>query len=186
MTVSEEVNDVIYTPYYDTIAEQYKKSKELPMGLNVDVHTYFSMLGDLAGKSILDLGCGEGFYTRKFRNKGATSVIGVDISPKMIELARQEDKKEPLDIEYIVGDVMELGKVGSFDLVVASYLLNHAQTKEELLKMCQVMYANLKPGGRFVGINNNVQQSPDSYPICEKYGYTKSISKPLQEGATLH
>ncbi|MDJ0736670.1 MAG: class I SAM-dependent methyltransferase [Nostocaceae cyanobacterium] len=184
MTVSK-VNDVIYTPYYDTIAQEYKKSKELPKGLNVDVHTYFNLLGNLAGKSILDLGCGEGFYTRKFKHKGAAIVVGVDISPKMIELARQEEGKEPLGIEYIVGDVMELGKIGSFDFVVASYLLNHAQTKEELLKMCQTIHANLRPGGRFVAINDNVQQSPDSYPICEKYGYTKRISKPFQEGATI-
>ncbi len=100
----------------------------------------------------------------------------------MIELARQKEAKEPLGIEYLVGDVMELGKIGSFDLVVASYLLNHAQTQEELLKMCQTIYTNLKPGSRFVTINDNVQQSPDSYSICEKYGYTKSISEPLQEG----
>ncbi len=184
MTVSV-TGDLFSQVHFDTIAEEYKKSKELPKGLNVDVHTYFNLLGDLAGKSILDLGCGEGFYTRKFKQKGAASVIGVDISPKMIELARQEEAKEPLGIEYIVGDVMELGKIGSFDLVVASYLLNHAQTQEELLKMCQTIYANLKPGGRFVGINDNVQQSPDSYPICEKYGYTKSISESLQEGTTI-
>ncbi len=184
MTVSVTDNS-IYTAYYDTIAEEYKKSKELPKGLNVDVHTYFNLLGDLAGKSILDLGCGEGFYTRKFKRKGAASVIGVDISSRMIELARHEEAKEPLGIEYIVSDVMELGKIGSFDLVVASYLLNHAQTKEELLKMCQTIHANLKPGGHFVCINDNVQQPPDSYPICEKYGYTKSISEPLQEGATI-
>ena len=185
MTFSE-VNDVIYTPYYDTIAEQYKKKlKELPKALNVDLHTYFNLLGDLAGKSILDLGCGEGFYTRKFKQKGAASVIGVDISPKMIELAKQQEAQEPLGIEYIVCDVLKLGKIGSFDLVVASYLLNYAQTQEELLKMCQTIYANLKPGSRFVTINNNLEQSPESYAICEKYGCTKSVSEPLQEGSPI-
>jgi toxoflavin synthase len=80
---------------------------------------------------------------------------------------------------------MELGKIGSFDLVVASYLLNYAQTKEELLTMCQIIYANLKPGGRFVCINENLEQSPESYSICEKYEYTKSISEPLQEGTPI-
>ena len=184
MEVSE-VNDVIYTPYYDTIAEQYKKAKELPKALNVDLHTYFNLLGDLADKSILDLACGEGAYTRKFKPMGAARVVGVDISPKMIELARREEAKEPLGIEYIVCDVLELGTIGSFNLVVASYLLNYAQTKEELLKMCQTIYANLKSGGRFVSINNNLEQSPESYAICEKYGFTKSISEPLQEGTPI-
>ena len=171
--------------YYNTIAQQYQKSKELPKGLNIDVHTYFHLLGDIAGKSILDLGCGEGFYTRKFKQKGAATVVGVDISEKMIELARQEEAREPLGIEYVIGDVCKLDKIGSFDLVVASYLLNCAKTKEQLLKMCQSIYANLKPGGRFVSINDNVEQLPESYPICKKYGFTKSISEPLQEGTPI-
>ncbi len=171
--------------YYNTIAQQYQKSKELPKGLNIDVHTYFHLLGDIAGKSILDLGCGEGFYTRKFKQKGAATVVGVDISEKMIELARQEEAREPLGIEYVIGDVCKLDKIGSFDLVVASYLLNCAKTKEQLLKMCQSIYANLKPGGRFVSINDNVEQLPESYPICKKYGFTKSISEPLHEGTPI-
>ena len=41
--------------------------------------------------------------------------------------------------------------------------------------MCQTIYANLKSGGRFVTINANVQQPPESYYICAKYGHTKSI-----------
>ncbi len=171
--------------YYDTIAEQYKKSKELPKCRHIDEYTYFSLVGDLAGKSLLDLGCGAGVYTRKFKQQGAASVVGVDVSKQMIELAKREEASEPLGIEYIVADVCELDKIGSFDLVVASYLLNCAQTKEQLLKMCQIIYANLKPGGRFVSINNNVEQPPESYAICEKYGHTKSISKPLQEGTPI-
>ena len=51
--------------------------------------------------------------------------------------------------------------------------------------MCQTVYINLKPGGRFVTINDNLQQCPESYGICEKYGYTKSISKTLQEGTPI-
>ncbi len=171
--------------YYDTIAKQYQKSKELPYRLHIEAYTYFNLLGALAGKSILDLGCGEGFYTRKFRQKGAARVVGVDISRKMLELARQQEALQPLGIEYIVADVRELGFIGSFDLVVASYLLNDARTKEQLLQMCQTIYANLKPGGRFVTINANVQQPPESYPICAKYGFTKSICGPLAEGTPI-
>ena len=182
--VVSKVSDVIHTAYYDTIAEEYKKSKELPCRI-IETYTYFNLLGDLAGKSILDLGCGEGFYTRKFKQKGAARVVGVDISPRMIELARQEEAQEPLGIEYIINDVCELGKIGNFNLVVASFLLNYAQTKEELVKMCQIIYANLKAGGRFVTLNENLEQSPESYAICEKYGYTKSICEPLQEGTPI-
>nr|VFK22399.1 MAG: Methyltransferase domain-containing protein [Candidatus Kentron sp. LPFa]VFK35320.1 MAG: Methyltransferase domain-containing protein [Candidatus Kentron sp. LPFa] len=137
------------------------------------------MLGDLSGKSILDLACGEGYYTRKLKQREATRVLGVDISEKMIELARQDETKEPLGIEYIIRDARELGEIGKFDMVVAAYLLNYAQTKEQLLEMCQSIYTNLKPGGRFVTLNNNPEQSLSSYSKTEKYGLIKKVSKPL-------
>ncbi|ARV62594.1 SAM-dependent methyltransferase [Nostocales cyanobacterium HT-58-2] len=173
------------TADYDSIAQQYKKSKQLPFRLHIEAYTYFHLLGNLVGKSILDLACGEGFYTRQFKLQGAARVIGVDISEKMIELARQEETREPQDIEYILGDVFELGNIGSFDLVVASYLLNYAQTREQLLKMCQSIFANLKPGGRFITINNNDSQPPESYLNTEKYGFIKSIDSPLMEGTPI-
>jgi ubiquinone/menaquinone biosynthesis C-methylase UbiE len=171
--------------YYDTIAQQYKKSKQLSYRLHIEAYTYFNLLGDLVGKSLLDLGCGEGFYTRQFKQRGAARVVGVDISEKMIELARQEEAREPLSIEYIVGDALELGEVGNFDLVVASYLLNTIQNKKELLKMCQSVFVNLKPGCRFVTINNNSEQPEASYLTSEKYGFIKSIDEPLGEGAPI-
>jgi predicted TPR repeat methyltransferase len=47
----------------------------------------------LAGLSLIDLGCGEGRYTRSFARRGA-HMTGVDISPRMLELARQEESRE--------------------------------------------------------------------------------------------
>jgi ubiquinone/menaquinone biosynthesis C-methylase UbiE len=44
----------------------------------------------------MDLACGFGFYTRLFKQHGATQVIGVDISPEMIRLALQQEQEEPL------------------------------------------------------------------------------------------
>lgn len=173
------------TANYDSIAQQYKKSKQLPFRLHIEAYTYFNLLGNLVGKSILDLACGEGFYTRQFKLQGAAQVIGVEISEKMIELARQQEVRQPQEIEYILADVFELEKIGDFDLVVASYLLNYAQTREQLLKMCQSIFTNLKKGGRFVTINNNDSQPPTSYLITEKYGFIKSIDSPLAEGTPI-
>lgn len=109
----------------------------------------------------------------------------MDISERMLSLAREKEDQEALGIDYILSDVATLGSIGSFSLVVASYLLNHAQTKEQLFKMCQTISANLEPGGRFISITSNLSQPPSSYPICEKYGFTKSISSPLQEGTPI-
>lgn len=167
---------------YDKFAGQYKASKTLTFREYIEWYTYNKLLGNISQKSVLDLACGEGFYSRRIKRKDAKLVVGVDISGEMIKLAKQQEKRQPLGIEYFVSDVMQLGKMGSFDLVVASYLLNYAQTQEQLLKMCQTISANLKPGGRFISINNNPNQPPESFPICEKYGFTKSIAGPLKEG----
>jgi ubiquinone/menaquinone biosynthesis C-methylase UbiE len=174
--------------HYDSIAQKYKKFKESPFCLHVETYTYLNFIGDISGKSILDLACGEGFYTRKLKQKGAARIVGVDISEKMIELARLSEEKEPLGIEYIVSDAQQIGTIGSFDLVVASYLLNYAQTKDQLLKMCQSIAANLKPGGRFVSINNNPELPAEFYaqPKSEKYGVVTSINAPLQEGSSIN
>jgi ubiquinone/menaquinone biosynthesis C-methylase UbiE len=173
------------TAVYDKFAEQYKASKRLPFREYIEWYSYNKLLGDVSQKSVLDLACGEGYYTRRIKRKGAGTVVGVDISEKMIRLAKQQEQNHPLEIDYLLGDVMALANIFKFDLVVASYLLNYAQTKEQLLKMFQTIAANLKSGNRFVGINNNPDQPPESFPICEKYGFTKSISGPLKEGAAI-
>ena len=50
------------------------------------------LIGDVAGKSVVDLACGEGFYTRRIRQAGAKRVLGVDLSEGMIELARKQER----------------------------------------------------------------------------------------------
>ncbi|MGK7903298.1 MAG: class I SAM-dependent methyltransferase [Hormoscilla sp.] len=94
---------------YDSIADQYQKTLALPFRLHIEAYTYFNLLGDIAGKSILDLACGEGFYTRKLKLRGAARVVGVDISEKMLSLARLSETRQPLGIEYILCDARELG-----------------------------------------------------------------------------
>lgn len=66
-------------------------------------------------------------------------------------------------------DVMEIGSIGNFDLAVVSYLLNCASTKEQLLKMCQAIAIHLKPDGRFVSLNNNLELLPEFYDKHKKY-----------------
>jgi FkbM family methyltransferase len=62
---------------------------------------FFNLLGNVRGKRILDLACGEGSNTRTLAKKGAR-VVGVDFSKRMIELARQEEKRDGLGIKYYV------------------------------------------------------------------------------------
>jgi len=52
----------------------------------------FELIGDVKGKRVLDLACGEGYITRILATKGA-KVTGVDFSEKLIELARREEER---------------------------------------------------------------------------------------------
>src|SRR5207244_1705305 len=65
---------------YDEIAAQYQMAKRQPWRMHVEHFTFFELLGDLRGKSVLDLACGEGFVTRFLKLAGAARVLGVDLS----------------------------------------------------------------------------------------------------------
>jgi 2-polyprenyl-3-methyl-5-hydroxy-6-metoxy-1,4-benzoquinol methylase len=84
---------------YDPIAEQYKRSKLQRWRAHVEAFTLMKLVDDLAGKAVVDVACGEGFYTRILRQRGAAKVTGLDLSPKMIGLASNSEVREPLGIE---------------------------------------------------------------------------------------
>jgi 2-polyprenyl-3-methyl-5-hydroxy-6-metoxy-1,4-benzoquinol methylase len=94
------------TAVYDKFAKQYKASKRLPFREYIEWYSYNKLLGDISQKSVLDLACGEGYYTRRIKRKGADKVAGVDISEEMILLAKQEEQNHPLGVDYILGDAM--------------------------------------------------------------------------------
>lgn len=106
------------------------------------------MLGPVAGKRILDLGCGEGANARILARRGA-KVVGIDASKEMIKLAREKEKEEPLGIEYHVADAAQLSMLegGSFDIVCAFMsLMDIADLDRALREVSRV----LKKGGRFL------------------------------------
>ena len=167
---------------YDDIAEAYRDSKQLSFRKYLEEYSLFEMLGDVRGKSVLDLACGEGFYTRKIKQIGAAEVTGVDISAEMIRLAEEEERIHPLGCKYLNRDVAALDLSEPVDVVVAMYLLNYAKTKEELLRFCQVSYNALALGGRFVGVNDNVRNVPSGPVSFAKYGFEKECASPPKEG----
>jgi 2-polyprenyl-3-methyl-5-hydroxy-6-metoxy-1,4-benzoquinol methylase len=73
---------------YDDIAAEYAASKQLPFRLIVEAPGLFRLAGDVRGKSLLDLACGDGTFSRAFARRGAMPVMGIDLSDAMIERAR--------------------------------------------------------------------------------------------------
>ena len=113
---------------YDSIAEEYRDSKQLPFREHLERHTLFQLLGDVRGKTVLDMACGEGFYTRLLKLAGASEVTGVDISAEMIRLAENREARHPLGCRYVRADAAAFRLQGPVDLVVAMYLFNYCRS----------------------------------------------------------
>jgi len=157
---------------YDRISREYQLSKLQPWRQFAEAYTFFNLVGDLSGKKVLDLACGDGFYTRQLKLRGAAAVVGVDISKGMIDLARASEAEHPLDITYHVQNVLDLDLNEQFELITASYLLNYASNIAELTAFAKVIATHLKPGARFVTINSNPDyESP--VETIRKYGFTR-------------
>jgi ubiquinone/menaquinone biosynthesis C-methylase UbiE len=173
------------TTNYDPIAEQYKRAKQQPWRAYIEAFTLMRLIGDPTGKTVIDIACGEGFYTRMIRQRGAAKATGVDLSEKMIGLARASEAQQRLGIDYIVGDGRDLGVAANCDLAVAAYFLNYAHDRNELNAMCSGIARCLKPGGRFVTVNCNPACNFPASPSYRKYGFETSVVGPLREGAPI-
>lgn len=173
------------TTNYDPIAEQYQRSKQQPWRVDIECFTLLELLGDVSGLKVLDVACGEGFYSRLLRRQGADKVVGVDLSQGMINLARQQESQHKLGVEYMVGDARQLPVTDQFDLVVAAYLLNYAQNHIELQAMCDGIAKSLRPGGRFVTVNTNPALDFSTAPSFRQYGFETGITSPLCEGTPI-
>lgn len=70
--------------------EGYKKIRDNENNANnlFEIPALTSLLPELKDKRILDLGCGFGEHCIMFIEKGAASVVGIDISEKMLEVAK--------------------------------------------------------------------------------------------------
>ncbi|WP_031482355.1 class I SAM-dependent methyltransferase [Streptomyces bicolor] len=156
---------------YDEIGEAFEGFKSLPLMRYGEVPSFLGLVGDVRGRSVLDVACGTGFYSREFKRRGATEVLGVDISVEMIAAARQIEQRDPLGARYEVGDVAELRPLGRrFDIAVGVQCLNYAEDIAAMERMCHNIHRSLVPGGEFFVFC----QKPDYRFDCaslDRYGF---------------
>ena len=102
------------------------------------------MLGNIKGKSVLCIGCGNGDECAYIKEKGAKDVTGVDLSKSMIEKARGKHR----GIRFYVMSAAKLRfKANEFDVLYADLVLHYMSDMHPAMKEA---YRVLKPGGRFV------------------------------------
>ena len=115
--------------------------------------------GNLAGKRILDVGCGGGILAESMAAKGA-SVMGIDLSEKPLGVARLHLLESGNSVDYRLVAVEDLANQmpGSFDVVTCMEMLEHVPDPSSVVRACAAL---AKPGGWvwFSTLNRN----PKSY-----------------------
>lgn len=103
------------------------------------------LAGDVAKRRVLDLGCGEGAYSRALVRRGAR-VTGIDGSARLIEIARLRAAAAGLDIDYrcLNASVLDGIASGSFDLIVASMVFMNVEDYPGAIREAHRVLA---PGG---------------------------------------
>ncbi len=125
-----------------------------PLRLN-----YINERTTLAGKQVLDVGCGGGILSEGLAYRGA-KVTGIDMGEANLEAARLHSEPQHLDIEYLQIPVEQLAaqKAQQFDIVTCMEMLEHVPDPSAIVEACAAL---TKPGGHifFSTINRN----PKSY-----------------------
>ncbi len=152
------------TDQYDQIAASFDEVEAIIRFVreNLEWPSFEAALGQLEGLRVLDVGCGEGSFTRRIAQLGAKDVVGMDLSPGMIALAEQSEAANPLGVKYHVHDLGAMPKLAEFDVVTAVHVLHYADSRESMSAMAATMFANLVSGGRLVALSANADSSARS------------------------
>jgi|GEM_PF-3033212 len=112
--------------------------------------TFTRYIGDLAGKVVVDYGCGNGRYARMLEAMGAGQVIGVDMSHTMITAAIAADPASRVQYYELPDNRLAPLSDGSVDIVVANMVFMMSPSKSELIQSFSEIQRVLKPGGKLI------------------------------------
>ncbi len=109
----------------------------------------FDACGELKGRSVLDIGCGEGYCARELKRRGAGEYLAVDLSSNMIEAAKARELIDQYGIEYLAENIVRFKPQREFDLCIAVFLFNYL-TVEEMQQVFLMVFNALSTGGVFI------------------------------------
>ena len=143
------MTDVKENKYDDPVFfEKYAQMDRSRLGLQGagEWKTLEPMLPDFAGRDVLDLGCGYGWHCAYAAEHGARSVLGLDISGKMLEVARGHHAAYVIEFLRMAMEDADFAD-GSFDVVLSSLAFHYVADFGALVRK---IVRWLRPGGDFV------------------------------------
>ena len=159
---------------YTKWAENYPPQAHNAL-MEVEQDALLSLLPDVCGKQVLDLGCGSGRYTRVLRESGAAFAFGVDLSHAML----------------LAGHVVHAGQVAqadwlaipfpanTFDVIISGLTISHvldlnaalAEAARVLKVDGALLYSSFHPLGHFLGWQRTFQSSDGETFAVESYAH---------------
>jgi len=144
---------------WDKLAHWYSARKKGSYEFKIQLPAILNLLGNLRGKSLIDIGCGPGTYSVEFAKKGA-NVLGMDLSQKMLDKARNDAKMADVKLTLQRADAHLIPCTDDcFDIAVIILAILNDKIVEEAARV-------LKPGGLLL--------ISDTHPTLEAKGHWKS------------
>ena len=138
--------------------------------LLVDAGLIILVLDLRDGISLCELGCGTGWISR-FAARQGVRAVGYDISPGMVEIAREEAAREGVNVRYEVGDMETLEPEEQFDTCLLYDALHHSRRPDLVLATAR---KTLKPGGRLLLHEPNWMHRFAGRAAAQEHGVTEA------------
>ena len=155
--------------FFDEYSKMYRSQKGLE-GAG-EWHQLQPLFPNLTGKKVLDLGCGYGWHCKYAVECGASSVIGIDLSEKMIETAKEKNSHQKIDYRVCGLDEYDYPE-NTYDCVISNLVLHYVENLDEIYTK---VYRTLSENGIFLiniehpvftgGVNQDWVYDSDGKPL---------------------
>jgi len=168
---------------FNDLLDQYPKTNLKPDKKHSILPTVLRLLMPLEEKTVVDVGCGEGFFSRAIAEKNPIKVYGIDSSPLFIDKATKQTSSK---IVYKVQDMFS-SKLPMCDIINAPFVLNYATSIKDLKKLLNIFYDSLNSNGKLVLVVDLPLPMLDENQINKKrkFGATKKIKGNLVDGTNI-